>query len=72
MVTINRDPFARTELERNTVPAPQAILLGTCKWCGQLNKAGGLFQYRLVEDGGRHGNWSAGFCSVNCYRTFTS
>ena len=66
IVTVNRNPFARTETERLTLSRP----LGNrpCAWCGQPAR----FQYRFVTDGGTVGTWSRTFCGIGCYRSFTS
>ncbi len=63
IVTVNRDPFARTETERLTLTNKRP-----CAWCGQSAK----FQYRTVSDGGRTGMWSRTFCGIDCMRAFNA
>lgn len=72
MSFIERDPFARTELHRITVPTE---LRGPCPECGNP----GRFRYFIKTDGGRtitERTPLSGirkthpFCSVVCFRTF--
>jgi hypothetical protein len=63
IVTVNRDPYARTETERQTLTDRRP-----CAWCGQPAR----FQYRTASDGGRVGGWSRTFCTIECCRAFSS
>lgn len=62
-VTVSRDPFARTELVRETVPVGAR---SPCWWCGQP----GRFTYSTETDGGRTYPHPGVFCSVYCFRTY--
>lgn len=62
-VTINRDPFARTETIRETVrPAARE----RCAWCGS---APGRFRYGTETDGGTRGYYPGAFCGIGCFRS---
>ena len=61
---INRDPFAREELHRETVEA------SGCDWCGQRRRSGRLFRYIVESDGGRSSPIRGEFCSVMCMRSY--
>lgn len=65
---VSRDPFARTELHRETVYAPAS----TCAWCGSARNSKKLFRYRTESDGGRVFPHIGLFCSVGCFRSFAS
>ncbi len=66
MTYISRDPFARTELHRETVATHRC-----CALCGQKRKSGKLFRYHTVYDsnGRSHGSDRL-FCSIGCYRSY--
>jgi hypothetical protein len=66
---ISRDPFARTELHRETIPAYGNR---SCDWCGNLNRAGKLFTYRTESDGGRKSEHRGAFCSKSCHDSYHS
>lgn len=67
---VSRDPFARQELHRETVPA----LGSTCSWCGQVRetKRGNmLYRYYIEKDGRARKNYISGlFCSIGCMRDY--
>jgi hypothetical protein len=65
MAYISRDPFARTELHRQSVEVS-----GGCDWCGQQHKSGKLFQYRTESDGGRENRHTGLFCSKSCHDAY--
>lgn len=70
MAFVSRDPFARTELHKETVRPAKGE---SCKWCGGLARNGGegrLFKYRRESDGGRVYEISGLFCSVGCMKTY--
>ena len=62
---INRDPFSRASLMREKTGKHEP-----CKWCGQM----GDYFYGWESDsiGSRPANMDGPFCSVSCYRTYTS
>jgi len=64
---IERDPFARATLIRETIPKQ---FRGSCKWCGQPAK----FRYSWEPDGVhvRVRFMNEEFCSVSCYRAYAS
>lgn len=71
MTLISRDPFARTELHRNTIaPADVSYAHLTCDWCGNRGHDGRLFRYRTEHDGGRVDQHQGYFCSKTCYDTY--
>jgi len=62
MTIISRDPYARTELHRETVYTNEG-----CSWCGgRRRNTLRLFQYRVVTDGGRVNVLKGLFCSIEC------
>lgn len=63
---ISRDSFARQELHRETVLPHGA----TCKWCGNTNGKGSLYQYSVESDSGRRSDIPYLFCSVGCMRDY--
>lgn len=65
MAFINRDPFARQELHRETVETTE-----TCLWCGQTRRGGKLFQYSTEDDGGRTHIHPGLFCSKTCHDSY--
>jgi hypothetical protein len=74
MAYISRDPFARTELHRNSV---RITGNQTCRWCGQTRYMHGqpipfLFEYRTESDGGRVSEHSGLFCSKSCHDAYHS
>ncbi len=62
---VGRDPYARTELHRETVHTNES-----CSWCGQRRGTLRLFQYRVVTDGGRTFIINGLFCSISCKRAY--
>lgn len=78
MSMISRDPFARTELHRESVyiytshyPNPNPT---TCDFCGNVKetKAGKrfLYRYRVETDGGTVSVDTRLFCSKSCRQTY--
>ena len=67
MAYVSRDPFAREETHKTSVPAPAGA---TCAWCGQRNGRGKLYRYRTETDGGRVNEDTRAFCSVGCRRIY--
>lgn len=69
---ISRDPFARQELHRESVPVP-AI---SCAWCGQFRgsvaSSHKLFRYYTESDGGRRFDHKGLFCSKSCHDSYHS
>jgi hypothetical protein len=67
MTLISRDPFARTELHRELVPAPGQ----SCAWCGSFRhnvaSTHKLFRYSTETDGGRKHVHRGLFCSKSCH-----
>lgn len=75
MSFVSRDPFAREEIHRQTVRPfrVNGIAAKTgCKWCGNTNAKGNLFQYRVESDGGRKSEIPGLFCSIGCMRIYHS
>jgi len=72
MHTLSRDPFARTELRRETVPAPAYC----CDWCGNFRgktaATNRLFRYTTETDGGRKMQHRGLFCSADCFRSYSA
>ena len=73
---IARDPFGRASLMREITRVQEDG--PTCTWCGSVNRPASsvsrrLFSYYWESDDGRseHGNLNL-FCSVSCFRTYTS
>ena len=70
-----RDPFARTELRRDTVWTE-----GGCLWCDQNRKTrsgrGYLWRYTVEQDGSRRRDFIQQrdplFCCVDCFRSYNS
>jgi hypothetical protein len=62
-----RDPYSRTELHRETVPATK----DGCAWCGAMRN-GRLYEFSTQHDGGRVAKHDHQFCSVKCFRSFNS
>jgi hypothetical protein len=66
---LERDPFARATMMRQTVPIQDRK---SCAWCGQQAK----YRYRWESDGimNRAPQWDSlrQFCSVGCCRSFSS
>lgn len=56
-ISINRDPFARSETTRARDGT------GSCDWCG---REGRLFAYGTETDGGRYFPIRGRFCSKGC------
>lgn len=72
MAYISRDPFARTEMHRESVPASALSPNVTCSWCGNRNGRGGLYRYRTEGDANpsRPGAHRGLFCSKPCHDDF--
>jgi hypothetical protein len=75
MAYINRDPFARNELHKETVLIVSSLgRRASCAWCGQVKETRRghpfLFQYRQESDGGRNRDIPGLFCSVDCMRNY--
>lgn len=72
MAYISRNPFAREELHRSSVPVTHE----TCAWCGSQRRGGRdgskryLYQYRTESDGGRKFEHSGLFCSKSCHDSY--
>lgn len=66
MALVRRDPFAREELHRETVPAQP----DGCCWCGGTNARGRVYVYRVETDSGRAHPIGGRFCSEGCRRSF--
>lgn len=70
MRTIQRDVFARADLVRETVPKDQRG--AACAWCGQE----GRYRYGWMPDSVMQRTYNelsaSVFCSVGCYRDYTS
>ena len=62
----SRDPFARSELHRETVDARNA----SCSWCGQVRKGGKLYSYRTETDRGSKFVHPGLFCCKGCHDTY--
>ncbi len=63
--TVNRDPFARVSLVRETVKTADS-----CDWCGSTRKSGKLFAYGTDTDGGRLFKHPGKFCSKSCHDAY--
>lgn len=64
---IRRDSFARMELHGT---AHKAAHGEDCRYCGNVNSKGQLFEYRNESDGGRKYDISGAFCGVRCMRAY--
>lgn len=64
MTMLRRDPFARQELFRETVPVEKRR---DCDWCGS---AQGRFTYYWESDWGRQARIPGRFCGISCMRAF--
>ena len=62
---ISRDPFSRTTMMRETVPAEDR---GPCDWCG---RPAARFRYYTEDDSARRA-WHGGhrFCGIGCFRSY--
>ena len=68
MLRFRRDPFARTEMIRETIKNKHVISHFVCSWCG--NSKLRMYRYGIERDSGKIG-WASGmFCDVNCYSSF--
>lgn len=67
MALINRDPFAREEIHRETIETNES-----CKFCGNTRKSGKLFWYYILRDriNNRRANIGGFFCSISCMRAY--
>lgn len=65
---INRDPFAREELHRETIDANGV----TCSWCGQPRNDKKLYVYYVEHDAGRRRTLNGQFCSIGCLHDYHS
>jgi hypothetical protein len=65
-VQIERDPFARTTLTRQTVPADGE----TCAWCGGVRPNARLYAFVTEHDGGRKAAHRGRFCSRSCHDAY--
>ena len=72
MAYISRDPFARTELHRQTVGRYLSGEPMLCDWCGSTRKDGKLFVYLTETDGGRSHTHKGHFCSKSCHDSYHS
>lgn len=61
---ISRDPFARTELHRETIKEPRV-----CSWCGWKGK---MFKYRTESDSGWASEHPGQFCGKGCHDAYYS
>lgn len=68
MALINRDPFAREELHRETVDSMGV----TCSWCGSVRKDNKLYVYYTETDGGRRHTHNGSFCCKSCHDAYHS
>ena len=66
--TVERDPFARGEYRRFTIPNGDG--LESCDWCGQSPRR--LYSYVWEDDGGRAAVApdEHRFCNVGCRRSY--
>lgn len=74
MTYISRDPFARSELHRETVKCyglDREPGKG-CLWCGWYNRHGNLFRYYIEPDrvNYRRDDIPGFFCGIECMRTY--
>lgn len=77
---INRDPFARQELHRETIHlGSEAPSTATCAWCGNVRRNARypgnpptLYQYSAQSDGGRIGQHKGLFCCKSCHDSYHS
>lgn len=70
MALVSRDPFARTELHRQTIDNRTRPRQESCKWCGQMPRR--LHCYHTEHDGGRRDQHIGFFCNVGCMRSYYS
>lgn len=72
MALVNRDPFARHELHRESIDV--GLASSGCAWCGSKRVTRGgnyrLYRYRTETDGGRTSTEDRLFCSAGCRRAF--
>lgn len=66
---VSRNPFARTELHRETVGGPHP---DGCAWCGRTRKDGSLYRYRTERDDNpsRPGAHRGLFCCKPCHDSY--
>jgi hypothetical protein len=63
---LDRDPFARSTLLRQTLPPEDRE---PCAWCGSRP---GRFVYYWESDTGWRPMRLRGFCGVTCWRSYTT
>lgn len=63
--SVNRNPFAREELVRQSYSGHDRR---ECAWCGQKNRT--MYTYEVETDGGRRCGESRQVCNINCYNAF--
>lgn len=62
-IQTGRDPFARQDIRKTSTP-------GKCLWCGQSNRYGKVWIYRVDPDGNRPYDISGKFCSIGCLNAY--
>lgn len=71
MTYVSRNPFARTELHRDTInPADVSFARLTCDWCGSVRPDGKLYVYQTESDGGRVSRHRGRFCCKSCHDSY--
>ena len=60
---VNRDPFAREEIHKEPIK-------GKCDWCGNNNRYGKVWKYRIETDEGRKIEIGGKFCSLGCMKIY--
>lgn len=63
--SVNRNPFARTELVRRSYSGYDRH---ECAWCGQKHRV--MFTYEVETDGGKRCSESKQVCNLSCYIAF--
>jgi hypothetical protein len=58
-----RDPFARQDVRKRAEK-------GCCAFCGQSNRYGNAWRYRIEPDAGRAYDVAQLFCSIGCLNAY--
>jgi hypothetical protein len=62
-IQTGRDPFARQDIRK-------APIAGVCRWCGQKNRHGKVWKYRIEHDAGGVTYIIGEFCSIGCLNDY--
>jgi hypothetical protein len=62
-IQTGRDPFARQDVRKSSEH-------GKCSFCGNSNRYGKVWKYRVEPDAGRTYEISGHFCSIGCVNAY--